>query len=50
MASIVQRIKAYLRSPEGQRKVRKAKDMARDPRNQQKARDFMSRWRRKPRR
>ncbi|MEW9530365.1 hypothetical protein [Microbispora sp. NPDC049125] len=45
MASIVQRIKDYLQTPRGRQNVEKVKTMARDPRNQQRLRQFMDRWR-----
>ncbi|MFI6481956.1 hypothetical protein ACIBH1_28780 [Nonomuraea sp. NPDC050663] len=41
------RIRAYLRSPEGRRNVEKAKRMARDPRNQARARGWLNRLRRR---
>ncbi len=41
----MERVRAYLRSPKGQQTVEKAKRMARDPRNQQKARQFLERFR-----
>ncbi|MER5324045.1 hypothetical protein [Streptosporangium roseum] len=45
MASLVDRIRSYLSSPQGRRNVEKAKTMARDPRNQRRLRDFMNRFR-----
>ncbi|WP_214412914.1 hypothetical protein [Sphaerisporangium fuscum] len=50
MASVVERIKEYLRSQKGQEQVEKVKTMARDPENQRKLREFMDRFRsKKPR-
>ncbi|GAA3615403.1 hypothetical protein GCM10022419_120920 [Nonomuraea rosea] len=45
MATLIDRVRAYLRSPKGRANVEKAKRMARDPRNQQKARRFLERFR-----
>jgi hypothetical protein len=45
MTSLMNRVRAYLRSPKGRQSVESAKRMARDPRNQQKARGFLSRFR-----
>ncbi|GGL13015.1 hypothetical protein [Planomonospora parontospora] len=45
MASLIARIRNYLSSPQGHRNLEKAKAMARDPRNQQKARGLLSRFR-----
>lgn len=45
MASLVDQIRRYFSSPQGRRNVEKAKAMARDPRNQQKLRQFMNRFR-----
>ncbi|MGC5010432.1 hypothetical protein ACLQ2R_06665 [Streptosporangium sp. DT93] len=45
MASMIDRIKNYLRTPQGQRNMEKAKTMARDPRNQQKIRGLLNRFR-----
>ncbi|MFC6886714.1 MULTISPECIES: hypothetical protein [Actinomadura] len=45
MASIVDRIKHYLRSPQGQRTRAKAQRLARDPRTQAKARSLLARLR-----
>ncbi|MEV7006546.1 hypothetical protein [Streptosporangium sp. NPDC051022] len=45
MASLMDRIKRYLDSPQGRRNVEKAKEMARDPRNQRKLRDLVNRLR-----
>ncbi|MEZ0072580.1 hypothetical protein ABH927_001918 [Planotetraspora sp. GP83] len=46
MASMVERIKEFFRSPQGKRAVGRARTMARDPRNQQRVRQFLDRWRR----
>ncbi|MEV0612469.1 hypothetical protein AB0I81_04025 [Nonomuraea sp. NPDC050404] len=45
MATLIDRIRAYFRSPKGRQNLEKAKRMARDPRNQQKARRFLDRLR-----
>ncbi|GGK78387.1 hypothetical protein Ppa06_41320 [Planomonospora parontospora subsp. parontospora] len=45
MASLIARIRTYLSSPQGRRNLEKAKTMARDPRNQQKARGLLARLR-----
>ncbi|MFC0556342.1 hypothetical protein ACFFHJ_36100 [Planotetraspora thailandica] len=45
MANIVERIKQYLRGPEGKRMTEKAKSMARDPRNKERMQRFMDRLR-----
>lgn len=45
MAGIVQRIQAFLKSPQGRRYTEQAKRMASDPRNRAKARRLLSRFR-----
>ncbi|MEU8268876.1 hypothetical protein AB0B89_17100 [Sphaerisporangium sp. NPDC049002] len=45
MASMVDRIKDYLRSPKGHEQVEKVKTMAKDQQNQRKLREFMDKWR-----
>ncbi|GIH99313.1 hypothetical protein [Planobispora takensis] len=45
MASLISRIRSYLSTPQGRRNLEKAKTMARDPRNQQKVRRLISRFR-----
>jgi hypothetical protein len=45
MATLMDRVRAYLRSPKGRQQVENAKRMARDPRNQQKVRQFLERFR-----
>ncbi|GIH92708.1 hypothetical protein ACFFMN_37370 [Planobispora siamensis] len=45
MASLISRIRSYLSTPQGRRNLEKAKTMARDPRNQQKVRQLISRFR-----
>ncbi|WP_344820518.1 hypothetical protein [Nonomuraea africana] len=40
-------MRAYLRSPQGKQQMDKAKRMARDPHNQEKARRFFDRFRRR---
>ncbi|WP_326823894.1 hypothetical protein OHA77_35080 [Streptosporangium sp. NBC_01639] len=45
MASLVDQIRRYLSTPQGHRNLEKAKVMARDPRNQQRLREFVARFR-----
>lgn len=45
MATLMDRVRAYLRSPKGRQTIEKAKRAAQDPRNQQKARRFLDRFR-----
>lgn len=45
MASIVDRIKRFLRSPQGQQARARAERMARDPRTQAKMRRLLGRFR-----
>ncbi|SDI14962.1 hypothetical protein [Nonomuraea jiangxiensis] len=45
MATLMDRVRAYLRSPKGRQNIEKAKRMARDPRTQEKARGLLNRWR-----
>lgn len=45
MAGVVQRIQAFLRSPQGRKYTDQAKRMASDPRNRDKARRMLSRFR-----
>ncbi|MDP9841539.1 hypothetical protein J2853_000750 [Streptosporangium lutulentum] len=45
MASLIDKIRHYMSTPQGRRNVEKAKSMAKDPRNQQKLRQFMNRFR-----
>ncbi|GAA2796259.1 hypothetical protein GCM10020219_079340 [Nonomuraea dietziae] len=45
MSTIIDRVRAYLRSPSGRQTMDKAKRMARDPHNQQKAKSFFERFR-----
>lgn len=45
MAGIVQRINAYLKSPQGRKYSDQAKRMATDPRNRARAQQFLSRFR-----
>lgn len=45
MTNLMDRVRAYLRSPQGKETVDKAKRMARDPHNQEKARRFLDRLR-----
>lgn len=44
MASIIDRVKGYLNSSSGRRNMEKAKQMARDPQNQQKARGLFAKF------
>ncbi|WP_197093531.1 hypothetical protein [Nonomuraea sp. SBT364] len=43
--TLIDRVRAYLRTPQGKQTIEKAKRMARDPRNQHKARRFLDRFR-----
>jgi hypothetical protein len=45
MATLIDRVRAYLRSPKGKQQIERAKRMARDPRNQNKARQLLARLR-----
>ncbi|NUP66942.1 MAG: hypothetical protein HOV96_41275 [Nonomuraea sp.] len=45
MAKLMDRVRAYLRSPQGRQTVEKAKRLANDPHNQQKARRLLNRLR-----
>ncbi|MBG0831059.1 hypothetical protein HS041_25190 [Planomonospora sp. ID67723] len=45
MASLIARVRNYLGTPQGRRNVEKAKAMARDPRNRQKLRGLLARFR-----
>ncbi|NRQ38610.1 hypothetical protein HII36_43330 [Nonomuraea sp. NN258] len=47
MATLMDRVRAYLRSPQGKENVEKAKRLARDPKNQQKAKRFVDKLRTK---
>lgn len=47
MAGLLNRIKNFMRSPRGQQLTNKARDMARDPRNRERARQAAWRLRRK---
>ncbi|MFI9380774.1 hypothetical protein [Kutzneria sp. NPDC052558] len=47
MASIWQRITAFLRSPQGRKLTEQVKQAAKDPRNQQRARDALRRLRKR---
>ncbi|MEU7892804.1 hypothetical protein AB0B45_08050 [Nonomuraea sp. NPDC049152] len=47
MATLMDRVRAYLRSPQGKQTIEKAKRMANDPQNQAKARRFLDRLRRR---
>ncbi|NBE98134.1 MULTISPECIES: hypothetical protein [Nonomuraea] len=43
--ALMDRVRAYMRSPKGRQNVEKAKRMARDPHTQQKVRRFLNRFR-----
>ncbi|WP_171074899.1 hypothetical protein [Nonomuraea basaltis] len=45
MATLMDRVRAYLRSPKGRQNIDKAKRMAQDPGTQQKLRRFLDRLR-----
>ncbi|WP_187438062.1 hypothetical protein [Actinomadura decatromicini] len=45
MASVIDRIKRFMRSPQGQKARARAERLARDPRTQAKARRLLSRYR-----
>lgn len=47
MAGLFNKIKTFMRSPKGQQLTNKARDMAKDPRNRDRARQAASRFRRK---
>jgi hypothetical protein len=47
MAGLLNRIKNMLRSPKGQQMSNKAREMAKDPRNRERARQAAQRLRRK---
>ena len=47
MAGLLNRIKNFMRSPKGQQMTHKAREMAKDPRNRERARRAAERLRRK---
>lgn len=47
MAGLLNRIKNFMRSPKGQKMTGKARDMAKDPRNRERARQAAQKLRRK---
>jgi hypothetical protein len=47
MAGLLNRIKSFMRSPKGQQMKTKAGEMAKDPRNRERARGAVQRFRRK---
>ncbi|WP_158073382.1 hypothetical protein [Actinophytocola xanthii] len=47
MAGLMNRIKSFMRSPKGQQVTNKAREMARDPRNRERAKQAAQRLRRK---
>jgi hypothetical protein len=49
VAGLLNRIKTFLRSPRGRQLTNKAREIASDPRNRERARSAARRLRRKPR-
>jgi hypothetical protein len=47
MAGLLNRIKTFLRSPKGKQMTNKARELAKDPRNRERARSAAERLRRK---
>ncbi|CAM4272007.1 hypothetical protein KIPE111705_46415 [Kibdelosporangium persicum] len=47
MAGLLNRIKAFLRSPKGRQMTNKARELAKDPRNRERARQAAEKLRRK---
>ncbi|GLZ38065.1 hypothetical protein [Actinokineospora sp. NBRC 105648] len=47
MAGLLNRIKSFLRSPRGQQLTTKARDLARDPRNRERARQAAQKFRKR---
>ena len=47
MAGLLNRIKTFMRSPKGQQMTHKARGMAKDPRNRERAGQAMRRFRRR---
>lgn len=47
MAGLLNKIKSFMSSPKGQQMKTKAGDLAKDPRNRQRATDAVQRFRRK---
>jgi hypothetical protein len=47
MAGLLNRIKSFMRSPKGQQLTNKSREMAKDPRNRERARQAVQRLRRK---
>lgn len=45
MASMMDKVRQYMRSPQGKQTMEKGKQMARDPRTRRKARDLFDRLR-----
>ncbi|WP_336204342.1 hypothetical protein [Nonomuraea sp. LPB2021202275-12-8] len=45
MTKLMEKVRAYMRSPQGKQNIEKAKRMASDPQNQQKARRFLDKFR-----
>jgi hypothetical protein len=49
MAGLLNRIKSFLRSPKGRQMTNKAREMAKDPRNRERARQAADKLRRRRR-
>jgi hypothetical protein len=47
MATIIERVRVFLRSPQGQRVARQAREQLSDPRNQRRLRELVQRLRRR---
>lgn len=47
MAGLFNKIKTFMRSPKGQQMTNKARELAKDPRNRERARQAVTRFRRK---
>lgn len=45
MATLMDKVRRYIQSPEGRRNVEKAKEMARDPRNRRKLSGLLDKFR-----
>jgi hypothetical protein len=48
MAGLFNKIKSFMRSPKGRQMTTKAGEMAKDPRNRDRARQAVQKFRRKP--
>ncbi len=49
MPSITDRVRRFMQSSQGRKAQQKAKEMAKDPKNQQKLRRFADKWRQRQR-